>query len=193
MYHFLKGKVDEVGKDFIILNVNNIGYFIFLATMKKFNTNEEVKLFIHTVFKEDGQYLIGFSNKEEKELFNLLLLTKGVGAKTAINILRSSSVNLFKEAIAKEDINYIKSIPALGTKVAQQIIFDLKDKIISESNILSTIEYNKMNEVRNVLRSFGYKNYQIESELVTFKQFDMDLQEIIKVLVSKLTLKYGNK
>ncbi len=50
-----------------------------------------------------------------------------------------------------------------------------------------------MNEVRNVLRSFGYKNYQIESELVTFKQFDMDLQEIIKVLVSKLTLKYGNK
>ena len=56
-----------------------------------------------------------------------------------------------------------------------------------------SIEYNKMNEVRNVLRSFGYKNYQIESELVTFKQFDMDLQEIIKVLVSKLTLKYGNK
>lgn len=193
MYHFLKGKVDEVGKDFIILNVNNVGYFIFLATMKKFNINEEVKLFIHTVFKEDGQYLIGFSNKEEKELFNLLLLTKGVGSKTAINILRSSSVNLFKEAIAKEDINYIKSIPALGTKVAQQIIFDLKDKIISESNILSTIEYNKMNEVRNVLRSFGYKNYQIESELVTFKQFDMDLQDIIKVLVSKLTLKYGNK
>ena len=47
MYHFLKGKVDEVGKDFIILNVNNVGYFIFLATMKKFNTNEEVKLFIH--------------------------------------------------------------------------------------------------------------------------------------------------
>ena len=193
MYHFLKGKVDEVGKDFIILNVNNVGYFIFLATMKKFNINEEVKLFIHTVFKEDGQYLIGFSNKEEKELCNLLLLTKGVGPKTAINILRSSSVNLFKEAIAKEDINYIKSIPALGTKVAQQIIFDLKDKIISESNILSTIEYNKMNEVRNVLRSFGYKNYQIESELVTFKQFDMDLQDIIKVLVSKLTLKYGNK
>ena len=37
MYHFLKGKVDEVGKDFIILNVNNVGYFIFLATMKKFN------------------------------------------------------------------------------------------------------------------------------------------------------------
>ena len=105
MYHFLKGKVDEVGKDFIILNVNNVGYFIFLATMKKFNINEEVKLFIHTVFKEDGQYLIGFSNKEEKELFNLLLLTKGVGPKTAINILRSSSVNLFKEAIAKEDIS----------------------------------------------------------------------------------------
>ena len=47
MYHFLKGKVDEVGKDFIILNVNNVGYFIFLATMKKFNINEEVKLFIH--------------------------------------------------------------------------------------------------------------------------------------------------
>ncbi|MGM9857743.1 MAG: Holliday junction branch migration protein RuvA [Bacilli bacterium] len=193
MYHFLKGKIDEQGKDYIILNVNNVGYFIFLATMKMFNINEEVKVLIYTVFREDEQYLIGFNTKEEKDMFNLLLLTKGVGPKTAINILRSSSVNLLKEAIVKEDINYLKSIPTLGAKVAQQIIFDLKNKVISESNILTTNQYNKMNEVRNVLRSFGYKNYQIESELVTFKQFDMDLQEIIKILVNKLTIKYGNK
>lgn len=193
MYHFLKGKIDEIRKDFVVLNVNCIGFKIYLSTIKQYSLNEEVKFLVHTVYKEDEQYLIGFSNSEEKEMFSLLITCKGIGPKTALHILRSTSVNLLKNAIINEDVHYLKSLPTLGVKVANQIILDLKNKINIDKFLLSEEQYIKMNEVRNVLRSFGYKNKDIESVLLSFKQYDMKISDIVKELVSKLSISYGNK
>ena len=106
---------------------------------------------------------------------------------------KDNIITALKNAIINEDVHYLKSLPTLGVKVANQIILDLKNKINIDKFLLSEEQYVKMNEVRNVLRSFGYKNKDIESVLLSFKQYDMKISDIIKELVSKLSISYGNK
>jgi len=131
MIDFLEGIVESLSQNHVIINVNGVGYGVFI-TSSTYNAikeaNGRVKLFTYLQARETGVELYGFSDKEDKEIFMALISVSGIGAKSAINILSNATPEKLRAAIAASDESYITRIPGLGGKKAQRIIVELKDK-----------------------------------------------------------------
>ena len=158
MISWLKGKIinSDIGK--IIINVNDIGYLVFV-TRKNYSTEQTVELFIHQHIREDSSALYGFDTKEELDLFELLLSVSGVGPKLALSIIGSSNVKTIINAIESGSPEYFRSINGVGTKVAAKIIVELKNKISDgELNINSLTSGS---ELADGLQTLGYSKQEI--------------------------------
>ncbi len=132
MYAYIEGVVDEVLEAALILDHDGIGYEILMPASdlgELVGRRDHIR--IYTIFSatENGVFLYGFLNKEEKELFSLLISVNGVGPKAAISILGTLSCEQLRFAIAGEDAKTISQAPGIGPKSARRIILDLKDKI----------------------------------------------------------------
>lgn len=132
MYEYIKGKFQGISKDYIVVELNNIGYRIFtsgstISNMPK--VGEEVFLYLEQIVREDFIGLYGFTTREELEMFKLLLSINGIGAKAALSLLSISTVNNLKYAIMTGDEKHITRTPGIGKKTAQRIILELKDKL----------------------------------------------------------------
>ena len=132
MYAFFKGKVDSIYKDRIIVDVKDIGYEVYLpeSDIYKLNINDEVKVYTYLHVREDGMRLFGSISKENLEFFKKLITVSGVGPKVALGIISSVDTESLCVAIATENIAVLKSVPGIGPKMAQKIIFELKDKVL---------------------------------------------------------------
>ena len=142
MYEYIKGKYMGINKDYIIIENNNIGYKIFTsgATMAEMpGINDEVMLYLEQIVREDFIGLYGFKDREELEMFKLLLSISGVGAKAALSLLSISRINNLKYAIIVEDDKHLCRAPGIGKKTAGRIILELKDKIKKE-DIMSGVD-----------------------------------------------------
>lgn len=129
----LTGFIDVEAEDFIILNVNDVGYKVFcsakvLNTLK--NNSEKVSLWIETVVREDSITLFGFSNIEEQECFNTLCKVSGVGSKVALKIMSISTVDEIISAIINNDSKIFCRASGVGPKVAVRIIHELQNSQI---------------------------------------------------------------
>lgn len=131
MYEFISGKVAEVSPAHVVIECGGVGYMvnISLVTFTKIQQLSEVKLYIHENIREDAFIFYGFFDKDERELFKLLISVSGVGANTARMMLSSLSVDEIAAAIASDNVNTLKGIKGIGLKTAQRIIVELKDKI----------------------------------------------------------------
>ncbi len=131
MLDYLIGKIVEITPSYLVIDVANVGYFlnITLQTYSKLSLNSEAKLYIHSIIRDDAYILYGFADKEERELFRLLISVSGVGANTARLMLSTLSVEQLSQAIMNNDVALIKSVKGVGLKTAQRIIVDLKDKL----------------------------------------------------------------
>jgi Holliday junction DNA helicase RuvA len=131
MISFIKGMLEYRGSDYIIVEVNNIGYKIMVP--KNFNQSttkdNQVKVYTCLIVKENDMTLYGFKNTSERELFERLLTISGLGVKTALSVLSTFSPENFYTYILNEDIKAISSIPGIGPKTARRVIFELKDKL----------------------------------------------------------------
>ena len=128
----LKGLVDGVYDDHVLIDVNGIGYVAFCAarTLSKLPAKgEAATLFIETVVREDLIRLYGFASEEERGWFRLLQGVQGVGSKVALAVLSTLSTSELSSAIAMQDKTTIARTPGVGPKVAQRIAAELKDKI----------------------------------------------------------------
>ena len=132
MYEYIIGKYTGMNRDYIVVENSGIGYKIFTSgsTMSQLpQMNEEVKVFLQQVVREDFAGLYGFLTKDELSLFNLLLTVTGVGAKAALSLLSICSELNLKYAIASKDEKTIMRAPGIGKKMAQRIILELQDKV----------------------------------------------------------------
>ena len=132
MYEYIKGKYIGINKDYVIIENNGIGYKIFTsgATMAEMpKVSEEVQLYLEQIVREDFIGLYGFKDREELEMFKLLISISGVGAKAALSLLSISRINNLKYAIIMEDDKHLCRAPGIGKKTAGRIILELKDKI----------------------------------------------------------------
>lgn len=199
MFAYLKGLYESRSMDYIVLNVNDIGYKIFMSenSMKKIGEiGTTIKVHTYVKVREDDISIYGFSSCEELRMFELLISVSGIGAKSAINILSNIEPSCFAVAVVSDDISVLKKLPGIGAKSAQRIILELKDKLkeisIDESDISKTkAEINKNENIEDMisaLQVLGYNRKDIEEIIPKLDAKDETLEMLIKkalVLLSK--------
>ena len=162
MISFLKGRLVHKDPAHIIIEVNGVGYqvAISLQTYSEIKDQENILIHTHLQVREDAHVLFGFSNENEKKLFQQLISVNGIGPSTAIVMLSYMSSNELKSAIVREDVAALQSIKGIGGKTAQRVIIDLKDKLKKESweetSSVSTAPHNTLrNEALSALLTLG--------------------------------------
>ncbi len=160
MYNYIIGKVTDITGSYIVLDNNGIGYQVFTANPYAFNIDQDYKVYIYHLVREDEESLYGFKTEEEKELFLKLISVKGLGCKMALPMLATGSVSGIADAIERENILYLKKFPKIGDKVAKQIVLDLKGKLNIDTSGLEND--NTMDELIEVLKGLGYKDKEIK-------------------------------
>ncbi len=126
----LSGIMDSAGQDYLILDVNGVGYQVFASgrTLSRVQKGEPVSLLIDTHVREDHIHLYGFTDKAEQEWFRLLTSVQGVGAKVGMAILSVCPVDRLGFAIAAGDAAFVRQADGVGPKLATRIVTELKDK-----------------------------------------------------------------
>ncbi len=193
MYEYIKGKYIGINKDYVIIENNGIGYKIFTsgATMAKMpKVSEEVQLYLEQIVREDFIGLYGFKDREELEMFKLLISISGVGAKAALSLLSISRINNLKYAIIMEDDKHLCRAPGIGKKTAGRIILELKDKIKTEEvsegvdiqqgfEDIAPSNSNAIGEALGALLALGYSEKEAESALKKVNR-EESVENIIK-------------
>lgn len=200
MYAYIKGKIEDMDAERVVIEANNIGYNVFVPSgvMSAIGyTGREVKLYTYLNVKEDAFTLFGFLTKEDLELFKLLITVNGIGPKGAMGILGALSADDLRFAIMSGDSKTISSAPGIGAKTAQKIIIELKDKLKSEAFIKNSglgdngadiiSDGDIVSEAALALTSLGYG--QTEA-LRAIKQCDTDnidtVEQLIKEALKKM-------
>ncbi len=192
MISYLKGSVEEVAENLIILDVNGVGYSLICSSRTISEAKEHggvVKL--HTVLnvREDAWTLFGFYSNKERFWFNKLNSVQGVGGKVAISILSALSEDDIYNAFLTEDKNMFTRADGVGAKLATRIISELKDKVVGKVDLNMTVgtqipQSNTVNDVISALINLGYQKPDILRTISTIEidndpQFDTLLRQIL--------------
>lgn len=188
MIFSLKGKVIYKEKDFLVLQVNQIGYQVFIGEswVKKIKINEVIEVFTYLYLRQETQELYGFANLEELEFFKKLLAIVGVGPKLAQGILSLTSLIDLKKAIATGQINLLTRVPGVGRKTAQKIIIDLQGKI---DDIFKKEEREIHPTTVKALIHLGYQLTEIKQAFKEIPETIKEPQEQIKLALKILAKK----
>lgn len=168
MYAYIKGKVSQLYPSHIVVEANGIGYEIQTPNSYRFQSQleQETQVYTQLIVREDAQLLYGFVNLEEKDMFLSLIKVTGIGPKSALAILASSTPNEVAIAIENENEAYLTKFPGIGKKTARQIILDLKGKLIitEESELFpesNNSDYDLLDEALLALEALGYSKREI--------------------------------
>jgi holliday junction DNA helicase RuvA len=161
MIDYIKGKLAELTPAFIVIENGGIGYFvsISLSTFTKLEGKDECRVLVHEVIREDSHQLFGFADKEERDIFRLLISVSGVGSSTARMMLSSLNYDEIEKAILGSDVNTLKSVKGIGLRTAERIIVDLKDKLGKQSGtgeIFTFTDNTKREEALSALVMLGF-------------------------------------
>ena len=177
MIGFVRGSVHAYGVDYVLIDVNGIGYRINFNHPDCLSIGKEMTIYTYQNVREDEISLFGFLTLEEYDLFVKLISVKGLGPKIASNILGRATVESIIKAIEDGDVDFMKHMPGVGNKTASQIILDLKGKLVESNN--EAID-NRFDEVIEALKQFGYRSQEIKSVLRALKNEKGSTDELVK-------------
>lgn len=181
MYEYIEGTVTNALINYIVVDVNGVGYKIFVSNPYKFKEGSVYKIYIYNHIRENEYTLYGFGSIDERELFLKLLGVKGMGPKMTMPMLATGSINGIVDAIDRENILYLKKFPKIGEKLARQIILDLKGKLVMSNNVDNSNE-----ELVLALESLGYKSNDIKgivSRIDNTLSIEDQIKEALKLLL----------
>ncbi|WP_435624667.1 Holliday junction branch migration protein RuvA [Flagellimonas sp.] len=193
MINHLKGKLVEKNPTYLVVECNGVGYFlnISLHTFSLVKDEENIQIYTHLQVREDSHTLFGFMEKSEREIFRLLISVSGIGSSTARTMLSSLTPQQIKEAIANGDVPSIQAIKGIGSKTAQRVILDLKDKILKvyEMDEVSHISNNTgKEEALSALEVLGFTRRQSEKvvDKIVKEDTSLSVEDIIKQALKNL-------
>ncbi len=192
MFDYLKGLIEEIIDNHIILDVNGIGYDIISSSRtinEAKNHGNVIKLYTVLNIREDAWTLFGFISQRERFWFNKLNSVQGVGGRVAISILSVLSDDDIYNAFVMEDKNSFTKADGVGLKLATRIITELKDKVIGQVDSTAftepmKIQSNVVNDVISALVNLGYQKFDIlrvisNMNLGESPQFDVLLRQVL--------------
>lgn len=193
MYEFIRGTIAALNPASVVVETAGVGYFvnISLNTYSKINGQKEASLFIHQVVREDAHVLYGFAEQREREIFRNLISVNGVGANTAIMMLSSLNPDELSAAVTSGNADVLKAVKGIGSKTAQRIIIDLKDKFgkISETGqILISTDNTTQKESLSALVMLGFAKKDAEKVVSKIIREDPDatVENVIKRALKRL-------
>ncbi len=190
MISFIKGNLETILNNTIIIENNDIGYKIIVyneTLLKLPKIGEPIKIFTHMNVREDDISLYGFLSMEELNLFNIITNVSGIGPKTALNILGNITPTNLIIAIVSEDVNSLSSLPGIGKKTAQRMILELKDKMKQDISIESNNipDNTNIKDAIEALVTLGYNKNESKNIVSKIATSDMSVEEIIKKALKK--------
>ena len=197
MIGFLRGKVAALKADYCLLDVNGVGYRVFIPnnTRSKLRLKEEAMLHTYMNVYQDGITLYGFYTEDEYDIFQLLIGVSGVGPKVALGILSSITVEGLCKAIQNKQATVLTKLPGIGKKSAERLILELKDKVAfaagDEDEILTLemtddVGEDMISEAMAALTALGYSQSEIAPVLKKASKCKTT-EEIIKLALKQLS------
>jgi len=196
MIDYIKGEITELTPANVVLEANGIGYFIniTLPTFSFLGEQTTAKIYVFESIREDAHVLYGFRYQSERQLFLLLISVSGIGANTARMIMSSYSAQEIQEMIASGNVSALNAIKGIGTKTAQRIIVDLKDKIIKGTggSDLSNMVTNKNTEQKEeavsalIMLGFASAASQKTVERILLEQPALKVEQLIKLALKMM-------
>jgi Holliday junction DNA helicase RuvA len=193
MIDYIKGNVTQITPTFLTIETGGVGYFIniSLTTFARLEGKSDYKILVHEVIREDSHQLFGFADKEERDIFRLLISVTGVGASTARMMLSSLSPGEIEKAIIGSDVNLLKSVKGIGLKTAQRIIVDLKDKLGKQAGageIFAFSDNTKREEALSALVMLGFAKGAVSKVLdkIVREEKNLSVEDMIKRALKNL-------
>ena len=193
MITHIQGKLIEKNPTNVVIDCNGVGYHlnISLYTYSQLSNQENLRLYTHLHVKEDSHTLYGFSSLSEREIFRLLISVSGIGTNIARTMLSSLTPKQVREGIALGDVALIQSVKGIGSKTAQRVIIELKDKVLKVYDIEEgTLTKNNTNkeEALSALEVLGFTKKQSERvvDRIISDHPEANIETIIKEALKKL-------
>lgn len=183
MIALLEGRVVATRPDHIVLYVNGVGYKVFVPLALSRQMDELLVLHTSFIVREDSQSLYGFASPSDRDMFEMLLTCSGVGPKVAMAIMSTLSADNLRNAIATERAELLTVVPGIGKKLAQKILFELKDKLPRGLDAAPTSAFDDLNaDVIDTLVALGYSIIEAQSAVQSLPpNAPRDIEERIKL------------
>jgi Holliday junction DNA helicase RuvA len=197
MIALLTGKIAHKSPEYIILDVNGVGYRVQIPFSTYYELPEggaQISLNIYTHVKEDAISLYGFRTAEEKDFFQLLISVSGIGPKLAKDILSNIQVNELAAAILRGDLARLSAVPGIGKKTAERLVLELKDKVRKLELGAAATDGEHVappsgieEDVASALINLGYKEAVVKKALAEMRVSpDDSMEQVLKQALKAL-------
>ena len=186
------GRVMSIKDEYVVLDNNGIGYRIFTSknSLVDIVPDEEVTMYIYFNQRDDGVSLYGFKTEEELDIFNMLLLVSRVGPKVALGVLSTLTPNQTKLAILNNDTQTLCRVPGIGTKTADRIILELRDRIDKDDIAYDDSAIRDTGNIEAAVHgmiSLGYTRGEILGAMNKMDITDMSTEDIMRQVLKRLS------
>lgn len=204
MYSYIKGELAEVNTDHIVVETGGIGYMVYVPAQSLEylpSIGDDIKIYTYLYIREDAMILYGFLTKDDLEVFKLLITVSGIGPKGGLSILSTLSSDDLRFAILSGDSKAISKAPGIGSKTAQRVIIDLKDKMSLEEAFEKKIENTENslkipeghNAVKNdavlALNALGYSSTESLKAVSKVEITEgMGVEEVLKLALKHMSI-----
>ncbi len=198
MFYHIAGTVAELDSYLAVIDCSGVGYALNVSanTLSRLRPGERAKLYVSEIVKEDAFDLYGFYTKAEKRSFELLIGVSGVGPKAALSILSSSTPENLAMAILAGDEKALTVAPGIGKKIAQRVVYELRDKMAKETGSLSLpvqsstgaagVGGDKLSDAAAALAVLGYGAAEINAALKGVDTGELTTEAIVKAALKNM-------
>ncbi len=182
MIYQIKGIIIENKGNFLVVDTGPIAYQIYVTNSEKYPNGSSVTIYTYQVVREDEIYLCGFPTQTDRDIFLKLITVKGIGPRTALGAMSTTTAEELVTAISANNITFLKKLPGIGAKAAAQIILDLKGQLTGGGKGNPRL----YEDVRDALKQLGFRVSEIDRVLATINVVNGKNEEILKLALAQL-------